>query len=141
MNLETKVHKILVVDDNQFIRKTIKYLLRDIFKETKKHFIIVECCDGIDTLKMIMEDQKMSNAIKCIITDELMEFMDGSLSISILRSFEQKNKVKNVFIISMSSFDDDLNRINIHKSGADAIITKPCSKYILKNLLDKNGIL
>jgi len=69
---------ILVVDDNQFIRYSIKYILCEIFKEFKKDFQILEGCDGIDTLKFIMDDQKNNNLIKCLITDELMEFVDGS---------------------------------------------------------------
>jgi len=53
----------------------------------------LEGSDGIDTLKFIMDDQKNNNMIKCIITDELMEFVDGSLSISILRQLEKENKI------------------------------------------------
>jgi len=79
---------ILVVDDNQFIRYSIKNILCEIFKEFKKDFQILEGWDGIDTLKYIMDDQKNNNLIKCLITDELMEFVDGSLSISILKQLE-----------------------------------------------------
>jgi len=86
-------------------------------------------------LKLIIDDQKLNNSIKCIITDELMEFMDGSQSISILKQLELKNKIKRISYISMTSFDDDYNKINIHNSGVDAIITKPCSKSLLMKTL------
>lgn len=125
----------LVVDDNQFIRYSIKCLLNEIFKEKNKNYEIIECNDGIETLKIIMDDQKANNLIKCVITDELMEFMDGSFSISILKELEFRNKIKRISYISLTSFDDDENKINIHNTGVDAIIAKPCSKKLLEKTL------
>jgi len=132
---------ILVIDDNQFIRYSIKNILNEIFREFKKDFQIFEGCDGIDTLKFIMDDQKNNKLIKCIITDELMEFVDGSLSITILKQLEKKNKIKKTAIISLTSFDDDINKINIHSSGVDAIITKPCSRIQLMKTLQSLNII
>jgi len=132
---------ILIVDDNQFIRYSIKNNLYDIFRECKKDFEILEACDGIETLKMIMDDQNNNNLIKCVITDELMEFIEGSLSISILKQLEIRNKIKKICYISLTSFDDDINKINIHNSGVDAIITKPCSKKLLKKTLQNLNLI
>jgi len=132
---------ILVVDDNQFIRYSIKNILNEIFKEFSKDIQILEGSDGIETLKFIMDDQKNNNLIKCVITDELMEFVDGSLSISILKQLEMKNKIKKISYISLTSFEDDINKINIHNSGVDAIITKPCSKSLLKQTLQKLNLI
>jgi len=88
-----------------------------------------------------MDDQKNNNLIKCIITDEFMEFVDGSLSITILKQLENKNKIKRTPIISLTSIDDDINKINIHSSGADAIITKPCSQIQLAKTLQSLNII
>jgi len=88
-----------------------------------------------------MDDQKNNNLIKCVITDELMEFVEGSLSISILKQLEKRNKIKKVSYISLTSFDDDTNKINIHNSGVDAIITKPCSKIQLQKTLKNLNII
>jgi len=88
-----------------------------------------------------MDDQKNNNMIKCVITDELMEFVDVSSSIRILKQLEKKNKIKKIAYISLTSFDDDINKINIHSSGVDAIITKPCSRILLQKTLQNLNII
>lgn len=133
--------KILIVDDNQFIRTSIRNILKEIFKENNRKITIIEGCDGIETLKYIMDDQKLYNSIKCVFTDEKMEYMDGSKSIQIIREMEKLDKIKRVHIVSVTSYDDENNKHFIYNSGVDHIIQKPCSKSTLINILLKLKII
>ena len=97
--------------------------------------------DGVDILKYIVEDQKDNNLIRCVFTDENMEYMDGSDSIQILRQMEQENKIKNVNMISVTSFDDENNRETILSKGANFIINKPCTKDTVFRVLSDLNLL
>ncbi len=132
---------ILIVDDNQIIRKSLKFLLEEIFKKKGIYYRILEGSDGIDILKKVIDDQKFQNSIKCILSDEKMEYFDGSRAISILRELERLNKIKNVNFVSVTSYDDNINKNYIKNSGADFVIQKPCSKSSLMNILENFGLI
>ena len=133
--LSENLDKILVVDDNVIIRNSVCRLLKNIIDESEIKYNIIVGNDGIDTLKIVKEDQKENNKIKIIITDEFMDFMNGSKSIKIIKELESENKIKRINIVSLSSSDDDISRMKYIKSGADSVITKPCSQYNLCNTL------
>lgn len=131
--------KILVVDDNQHIRSSVAKILKDVLLSNDKVFDIIEAQDGIDILKHVMEDQKNRNLIKCVFTDECMEYMNGSQTIEIIRTMEQLNKIKKVNIVCITSFEDEYNRELILNKGADYIMEKPCNKpAFVKLLVDLN---
>jgi len=130
-----------VVDDNQIIRKSIKTLLEDIFNEIGNYYKILEGSDGIDILKMVIDDQVNQNSIKCIFSDENMEYFNGSRSVSIIRELESNNKIKKVNFVSVTSDDYSYNNNYIKNCGADYIIQKPLSKASLSNILEKFGLI
>ena len=132
---------ILVIDDNQIIRKSVKFLLQEIFKANGKSFRILEGSDGVDTLKMVIDDQKLKNSIKCIFSDEKMEYFDGSKSISIIRELENLNKIKRVNFVSITSYDDNMNKNIIKNCGADYVVQKPCSRSSLINILENFNLI
>lgn len=138
---ESYIGKILVIDDNLFIRTSIKNLLKEIFFEKNKKYKIIEGSDGVDFLKRIIDDQKKNNKIKCVFTDEKMEYMDGSKVISIIREMEKLNKIKKVNIVSLTCFEDEIYRNYIMESGVDFITKKPSNKDVLQNILDKLNLL
>ena len=127
--------KILVVDDNFIIRNSICNLLKSIIEKSGIKYNIIVSDDGIDTLMLVKQDQKENHKIKCIITDEFMDFMDGSTSIKIIKELESNNKIKKINIVTISSSDDDISRLKYIRSGADSVITKPCSHQNLYNTL------
>ena len=129
--------KFLVVDDNQPIRFSLINLLKEIFFSYDKSFDIIEAMDGIDILKIIMEDQKNGNLIKCIFTDESMEYLDGSQAIEMIRKMENRNRITRCNIVTVSSFEDEFNKREILAKGADYFIEKPCRKCDLINILSE----
>ena len=94
VKLELKKNKILIVDDNQFINDSCKKVLENFSNEYGHNFEIIQCVDGIDMIKLVIEDQNVGNLIKCILTDENMKYINGSEAIQILKKLEKKNKIK-----------------------------------------------
>lgn len=98
--------KIMVVDDNKYIRQSVKNVISTIMKNNKKDFEIVEGNDGVDIIEKLVKDQQRNSLIRCIVTDENMEYLNGSEAIKLLRDLERNNKFKNTPIISLTAFED-----------------------------------
>ena len=56
-------------------------------KEKQLDYEIIQCTDGMDILKFIL-DENIFDHIKIIITDENMEYLNGSEAIKIIRMIE-----------------------------------------------------
>ena len=136
MKIESNL-RILVIDDHKFVRDVIVKLVTSVFKTFNiDNFEILEGCDGIALLDFVTKDKE--NAIKCILTDENMYYLNGSDAIRIIRKLEHSNKVNKYHIISITAFDDLGTKQNIMSSGVNEIISKPCTKssiiHIFKEL-------
>ncbi len=88
----------------------------------------------MDILKYVCNENLFDN-IKMIITDENMEFLNGSEAIKVLRIIEERKKCNKKFIISLTCHENNEIIDNINICGADVVISKPISvdkiiKYI-----------
>ena len=132
-NSESYKRKIVIIEDDRIMNMTIKNLLMKIINLKKLDILVIQCYDGIDLLKEIMDDQKNGNLIDLIITDENMEFMNGTQALSILRDLESKSKVKLPYIVSSTTdqiSDQKMNLLSIKK-----ILPKPIDRNSLTNVL------
>ena len=130
--------KILIIDDHKYIRDNLKNLISLICKEKKIYIDILEGNDGIDMLSHLKKNQSSNNKIKCIITDENMEYLNGSEAIRIIRKLEQLKKFAPVEIVSITAYEDEYNKKNITESGSNFILSKPCKKMDIVNIIEKN---
>ena len=144
-NISNKVlpkKKILIVDDHKFIRHSLKYILTILIERNKlcEEFEIIEGVDGADIISCIVHDQSNNNLIKCIITDENMNFINGSEAIKIIKNLEEINKVKKIPIAFVTAFEDDYTVDYIYNSGADIILRKPCNKRDVEEFLENYNV-
>ena len=127
---------ILVIDDNKFIRDSTVYLIKSVMSFLKIYnFKIVEGSDGIDMLNLVRMDK--ANKIKLIFTDESMEYLCGSDAVRLIRKFEECKKIKNYNIISITAFDDIEMRNRILSCGINSVVSKPCTKTEMIEILTK----
>jgi len=135
--LNVKKYKILIIDDHKIIRESLVILIKKILKNLNKEniFDIIEGSDGVDILSYLIYDQTKENEIKLVITDENMEYINGSEAISIIRKLEKAKKIKNVSIASITAFEDEFNKNKIKQSGSNIILSKPCSESMLRKFL------
>lgn len=117
--------KIIIIDDNNFISKSVKKIVESILKNTSKEYEIIIGSDGLDLLNFIREDQEKGNQIKCVILDEEMEYLKGSESIKIIRKWEIRGIIKPVKIFSCTGYDDEPKLREILESGAQLAFSKP----------------
>jgi len=140
-NEKLTISKILIVDDNQLLNDSLKRILNGILMEHSLKFEIKTLTDGLDLINEVIKDTEQGNRIKCIFTDENMDFINGSEAIKILRNLESKNKIKNIKIVSITCHEEKEILENILNSGADMVIIKPASKdKIFSSLLNSKII-
>ena len=112
--------KVLVVDDEQRMRKLIKDFL------TVKGYLVSEASDGEEALQIFYSD----NSISLIILDVMMPKMSGW---EVLRSIRDTSRVPVIMLTAKSEENDELNGFRL---GADEYITKPFSPKILTARVD-----
>jgi CheY-like chemotaxis protein len=125
--------KILIVDDEELMNKSIKKLLENIIYEKKLEISIIQCNDGIDLIKEVIDDQKNGNLIDLIITDENMEYINGTQALNILIDLELSNKVKIPYVISSTT--EILNIETMKLLKIEKNLPKPITKNSLINVL------
>lgn len=107
---------ILVVDDEQRMRKLIKDFLK------AKGYSILEAEDGEKALEVFEENK---NKIALILLDVMMPKLDGW---SVLRQIRQKSKVPIIMLTARGEEQDELFGFEL---GVDEYIAKPFSPKIL----------
>ncbi len=85
--------QILIVDDNDILLRTLNKMLFDLIMKRNENIEIIKGDDGLDILSNVIEDQFNGNLIKCIITDENMEFINGTEAIGFLDRLQRRNKI------------------------------------------------
>ncbi len=112
--------KILVVDDEQRMRK----LVRDFLE--KEGYQVLEAGDGMEAMEQFYQDKD----IALIILDIMMPKMDGW---QVLREIRQTSKVPVIMLTARSDERDELQGFEL---GVDEYISKPFSPKILVARVD-----
>ncbi len=110
-----KKSKILVVDDEQRMRKIINDFL------TKSDYNVIEACDGEDALDKFFKNKD----IDLIILDIMMPKLDGW---GVCKEIRKESKVPIIMLTARSDEEDELQGF---KLGVDEYISKPFSPKIL----------
>lgn len=133
--LVEKRRKVLIVEDVPFISQTIKVLLESVFENNEKDINVIQCFDGVDMLSEVIKDHKEGNLIDFIITDENMDFVNGTVAIELLRKLESENRIKVPLIVSSTTeafIERRLKDLKVEK-----ILPKPIHLNHLMNLLEE----
>lgn len=106
-----KKTSVLVVDDDQDIRKILNFVLRN------SGFEIIEAVDGSDALQKYLE-----NEVNIIISDIVMPRMDG---LELCQRIKMQESLKRVYFILLSAKGELNDKITGLELGADEYIPKP----------------
>lgn len=116
--------KILVVDDNEDIRYTIK----DSLESINKDYIIQEVSNGQDCLRILEEF-----SADIILLDIMMPEMDGQ---EVAEKLKDDNKTSSIPIIFLTAKTDNMTR-ELGNMTAEAYITKPFDPKELDKMIKK----
>jgi CheY-like chemotaxis protein len=125
---DTNYIKILIVDDSESICNSLCKLFTNYiemnYSNRKNEFRIIKLRDGIDILYQVYQDViRNKNEIKLILSDEMMEFLNGSEACTILEKITNGKKIQKIPFVICSAFTDSnhiekMKKININESFA-----------------------
>lgn len=122
---------IYIVDDSSISRKMLKTLITLSISSNKKlmNFNIIEESDGLELIKQLENTENIKNT-NVIFIDNQMPILNGILSTKILRALGYKN-----YIIGITGNNENKEKEDFKKNGADYVFTKPITKEKINELL------
>jgi len=115
--MDTEQLKILVVDDSDIIRHSLKIFFSDYRLE------VITCLDGLEGIQKAIEHKP------CLIfLDLMMPNFDGMKMLQVLRVLED---LKNIPVIVISANTDKKNVMAAIEAGANRVISKPLQKELI----------
>jgi signal transduction histidine kinase/CheY-like chemotaxis protein len=138
-----KKNIIIIADDHSDLRKSFKQVVKMIYKDILDKIEIIECRDGTEILCQIFNIyvQNNSNLINCIITDEHMNFMNGSVAANFINGLVSDRKIKDIPIIFCTAYADMANYNKISSFKPLKILNKPLKKDQLLETFKEANIL
>jgi two-component system chemotaxis response regulator CheY len=127
--------KILIVDDSQFARKTLKDSLKIL-----KYWKILEAGDAKSAQSLLMEDEQVKDPVHLIISDLHMPEMDG---IELLKWVRGEERIKAMPVIILTTVQEKAGILEAGKLGVSHYMIKPYDLATLKERMistwDKHG--
>jgi DNA-binding response OmpR family regulator len=109
--------KILVVDDSDIIRHSLKIFFSDY------NFEVITCLDGLEGIQKAIEHKP------CLIfLDLMMPNFDGMKMLQVLRVLDD---LKSIPVIVISANTDKKNVMAAIEAGANRVISKPLQKELI----------
>lgn len=130
------IHQIILADDNHLINSCNERIVESLISELNLYNVdIVKVSDGLDVIKIFLNND-IKDKIKLIITDENMDYFNGSEMIKFIRKVEKLNKLNPIKIASVSSEDEKRHKDYLYDCGANFVFSKPLSKGNVKLALE-----
>ena len=134
----------LLVDDDEIILNSTKFMLQKILKaERAEDYYICKFKDGAEMLAFFYfkKFDHFRGTVKLVITDQFMNFIDGSDACSILKKKMQNGELMEFPIVCCTAFTDEFNLSRIREARVDLIVNKPIEKDSLTNLMKELNLL
>lgn len=120
------MRKVLIVDDDPFIRKLIATTLEDV-----AGFELIQASDGQEAVEIAAREQP-----ELVFLDVDMPRLDGIEACARIRSQPATAEATIVMLTATARTD---NERNAEEAGADLFLTKPFSPLDLLRLVDQIG--
>jgi len=119
-------HGVLIVDDDQFIRKLIATTLEDV-----SEFELHEAADGVEALEVAARERP-----SLVFLDVDMPRLNG---IEACRRLRADDPDGDLTIVMLTAAHGDSVESDAEQAGADLFLTKPFSPLDLLRLVDQVG--
>lgn len=132
MKQKASKNTILIVDDEEIVKKTLRDVLSD-------DYAVLTAGNGKEALDLLA---KHSDSIVAIVLDLIMPVMDGITFLENFRNHQEYNKIP---IIVATSNDDEESEQKCLEYGVWDFVMKPYNPILLqfriKNVIDKSRML
>ena len=134
--------RILVVEDDNMIRKSISKTIRDYSKDKGYKVDVEECEDGFECLYKIYIGFSKNHKYKCIITDDQMKFLNGTFMAYLIQLLIEDRILypMHIYLVSSNTFPESLFRgIKLFNNVFEKPLTKIQIGQIFRRF-EKEGI-
>jgi CheY-like chemotaxis protein len=119
-------HGVLIVDDDQFIRKLVATTLEDV-----SEFELHEAADGLEAIEVAKRERPT-----LVFLDVDMPRLNG---IEACRQLREDDTTGELTIVMLTAASGDSVESDAEAAGADLFLTKPFSPLELLRLVDQLG--
>ena len=123
---EGKLKKILIVDDEAYIRLLIEQTLEDLEEGDVR---LLEADNGSDALEIIKNERP-----QLVFLDVMIPKMNG---FELCRKVKQELKLEGIFIVLLTAKGEEYDQLTGKEAGADIYMTKPFDPDELLALAEK----
>lgn len=128
---------VILVDDEHFTRKSTLRLINNFCKSKNLNINIVEVEDGISCLYNWYEHLKKGLEFSFILSDECMNYMNGSFCAKILGEIQKTKNIKPTPFYIVTAFEN-LNSTNfMDQHLINGVFTKPLNFNNLEKIIIK----
>ena len=135
--------RILVVEDDNTIRKSISKTIRDYSKDKGHKVDVEECEDGFECLYKIYIGFSKNHKYKCIITDDQMKFLNGTFMAYLIQLLIEDRILypMHIYLASSNTFPGSLFRgIKLFNDIFEKPLTKIQISQIFRGFEQEAGI-
>jgi len=135
-NLQIKKYTFLIVDDEFFIRSSVKRVITSYLKSLNENINLetIEACDGVECIMALYIAKKKKLKIDAIISDETMPFISGSYSSKIIDELISKGSLNNIKMF-VSTALSHTNISSYFSKVVKKIFSKPLDKTVIQEIL------
>jgi len=100
-----KRKKVMVIDDNKIILKSLYNLTKKVIESEKLNFEVIKAYDGVDALALFKIDKYINQSISYVISDHNMTMMNG---VDLMELLKLQKKERGKLELFICSTDNDL---------------------------------
>ena len=131
---------IIICDDSSIILDSLYRLLLSL-NPIKNKYHIIKVNDGLNLIQELISLSIYNKTIKLVISDENMQFINGSHARKVIKDIQIKGRIKeNIIFFSLTAFEDENTKQDILNSGFSEVLIKPVNKHVLTEKLEKYNI-
>jgi hypothetical protein len=128
---------IIIVDDEEMARLANIRMICELNNNIQyKNLIIFEADDGIECLYFIYLSYLKGIRISFIISDETMNFLNGSYTLNIINSLVNKHVINNIPFYILTAYEDETTLKTLKESAPKDVYTKPMKKELLQSIFN-----
>jgi signal transduction histidine kinase len=126
--------RIIVVDDEKLVRGSQVRMLKAFFEKAGREVEILEADDGLEALHLIYQSLNAGKVIECIMMDETMKYLCGSLCASFIKNLVELQLVPAIPVFLVTAYLDKFTDEDIHAKGIAKVFSKPLTNCVLSEI-------
>jgi hypothetical protein len=126
---------IIIVDDEKMTRNSNIRIFTEIAEANNIPLTIFEAEDGLECLYLIFMCMKFGLKISMILSDQTMNFLNGSSLLNIIRNCIDNSVINKIPFYILTAYEDESTLVLLRNSSPNEIYSKPLKKNIAQDLI------